>query len=47
MKIASKNKKLKAVDFFSGAGGLTYGLRLAGIDVLAGIDNDTTCKETY
>lgn len=39
--------KIKAVDFFSGAGGLTYGLRMAGIDVLAGIDIDTSCKLTY
>lgn len=40
-------KKLKAIDFFSGAGGLTYGLQAAGIKVLAGIDNDSTCKETF
>jgi len=39
--------KLKAVDFFSGAGGLTYGLRKAGIMVIAGIDNDGSCKESY
>jgi DNA (cytosine-5)-methyltransferase 1 len=32
--------KLKAIDFFSGAGGLTHGLKVAGISVLAGIDND-------
>ena len=41
------NKKIKAIDFFSGAGGLTYGLRSAGIDVLAGVDIEPTCKETY
>lgn len=35
------------MDFFSGAGGLTYGLKAAGIDVIAGIDNDALCKETY
>lgn len=39
--------KLKAIDFFSGAGGLTYGLRRARINVIAGIDNDPSCKETY
>ena len=39
--------KLKAVDFFSGAGGLTYGLTKAGIDVIAGIDNDPTCRRTF
>ncbi len=42
-----KKSELKAIDFFSGAGGLTYGLRIAGIDVLAGIDNDVSCKETF
>lgn len=39
--------KLKAIDFFSGAGGLTHGLRAAGIAVIAGIDNDATCKTTF
>ena len=39
--------KLKAIDFFCGAGGLTYGLRSAGIQVIVGIDNDSSCKETY
>jgi len=39
--------KLKAVDFFSGAGGLTNGLMTAGISVLAGIDNDGSCKDTF
>lgn len=38
---------LKAIDFFSGAGGLTHGLMVAGISVLAGIDNDGSCKETF
>ena len=42
----SKNK-LKAVDFFSGAGGLTNGLKAAGIDVIAGVDIDSSCKETF
>ncbi len=42
-----QNRQLKAVDFFSGAGGLTYGFRIAGIEVLAGIDNDKSCRETY
>lgn len=42
-----KKQNLYAVDFFCGAGGMTYGLRQAGINVLVGIDNDLTCKETY
>jgi len=38
---------LKAIDFFCGAGGMSYGLEKAGIRVLAGIDNDRECRETY
>jgi DNA (cytosine-5)-methyltransferase 1 len=39
--------RLKAVDFFCGAGGMSYGLARAGIKVLAGIDFDDSCRETY
>lgn len=38
---------LKAVDFFCGGGGMTCGLRQAGINVIAGVDFDKDCKETY
>ena len=38
---------IKAIDFFCGAGGLTRGLLDAGIDVLAGVDNDERLRETY
>ena len=38
---------MRALDFFCGAGGLTRGLRRAGIDVIAGYDNDVACKATY
>ena len=38
---------LKAVDFFCGGGGMTCGLRQAGIRVVAGIDLDLMAKETY
>lgn len=38
---------IKAIDFFCGGGGMTKGLSLAGIDVIAGIDIDEKCKETY
>ena len=42
------NKKIfKAIDFFCGGGGMTYGLRQAGIDVVAGVDIDKEAKETY
>ena len=43
----SKKTKLKAIDFFCSGGGMTHGLSRAGIDVIAGIDNDPSCKETY
>ncbi len=42
-----KDKRLKAVDFFCGGGGMSYGLQEAGIRVLAGIDYEISCKETY
>ena len=38
---------IKAIDFFCGAGGLTRGLLNAGIEVLAGVDNDERLRETY
>lgn len=41
------SKKLKAVDFFCGAGGMTKGFTEAGINVLAGIDIDSECQKTY
>ena len=36
-----------AVDFYCGAGGTTRGLLDAGGYVIAGIDNDVSCRETY
>ncbi len=44
---AKKKSNLRAVDFFCSAGGMTAGFRKAGIKVLAGIDIDPACKETY
>lgn len=35
---------IQAVDIFCGAGGLTYGLRTAGIEVSHGIDIDEACR---
>lgn len=34
MKETSEIKKYKAIDFFCGGGGMTCGLRQAGIDVI-------------
>ena len=36
-----------AIDLFCGIGGLTKGLSLAGIDVVAGFDNDESCRFAY
>ena len=35
------------VDLFCGVGGLTHGLRLAGLSVVAGIDVDSSCRYAY
>lgn len=40
-------RDLVAVDLFCGVGGLTHGMEKAGIRVVAGIDNDATCKFAY
>lgn len=37
----------KAVDFFCGGGGMSYGMQKAGIKVLAGIDYEPSCQKTY
>ena len=42
-----RNSRLKAIDFFCSAGGMTEGFENAGIDVIAGIDIASDCKETY
>jgi DNA (cytosine-5)-methyltransferase 1 len=39
--------KIKAVDLFCGAGGLTHGLANGGIDVRAGFDIDPDCSFPY
>lgn len=39
--------KIYAIDLFCGAGGLTYGLRQAGINVVAGIDIDPDTEHAY
>ena len=35
---------IEAVDLFWGVGGLTHGLRMAGISVVAGVDVDPACR---
>jgi DNA (cytosine-5)-methyltransferase 1 len=39
--------KLRAVDFFCSGGGMSFGMQSSGIQVLAGIDIDESCRETY
>ncbi len=41
------SRTIQAVDLFCGIGGLTHGLRLAGIDVRAGFDNDAACRYAF
>ena len=36
-----------AVDIFCGAGGLSYGMKQAGVDILAGIDIDPVCRHPF
>lgn len=38
---------MSAIDLFCGIGGLSYGLRKAGIRVKAGIDQDLSCEYAY
>lgn len=39
--------QLRVVDFFCGAGGMSFGLSQAGLQILAGIDNSRECQLTY
>ncbi len=47
LSVKSKTQKIKAVDFFCGGGGMSYGMQEAGINVLAGIDYEGACEQTY
>lgn len=41
---ASADDRIAAVDLFCGIGGLSYGLAAAGVNVVAGVDIDGSCK---
>ncbi|GMO61717.1 MAG: DNA cytosine methyltransferase [Rickettsiales bacterium] len=41
------NNNIAVVDLFCGVGGLTCGLRQAGLNVVAGIDFDSSCEYAY
>ena len=45
--IGAASSTIHAVDLFCGIGGLTHGLRLAGVAVKAGFDNDPTCRYAF
>lgn len=38
---------ITCIDLFCGAGGLTHGLKLQGLNVVAGIDVDSACKHPF
>jgi DNA (cytosine-5)-methyltransferase 1 len=40
-------RRIAAIDLFCGAGGLSFGLKDAGVDVVAGIDLDGACKYPF
>lgn len=42
-----EQKKLVAIDLFCGVGGITHGFVREKIQVVAGIDNDPSCKYSY
>jgi DNA (cytosine-5)-methyltransferase 1 len=46
-KLAVSEKKLVAIDLFAGIGGLSLGLRSAGIEVAASVELDDSCYEIY
>jgi DNA (cytosine-5)-methyltransferase 1 len=40
-------QRLRAIDLFSGCGGLTLGLKLAGFDVVGAVESDDLSAESY
>lgn len=46
-KSVEQNKKIAAIDFFCGCGGVTHGFIAAGINVVAGLDNDLSARFAF
>jgi DNA (cytosine-5)-methyltransferase 1 len=44
---AFHKRKVQVIDAYCGIGGLTHGLVLEGLHVVAGIDNDRSCKTAF
>lgn len=38
---------IEVVDLFCGIGGLSFGMKSAGFNILAGFDLDSTCQYAY
>lgn len=47
MALEQKKDQFFAIDLFCGCGGVTEGLKQAGFTVVAAVDNDPICCETY
>lgn len=47
MALEKKENRFLAIDLFCGCGGVTEGLKQAGFTVVAAVDNDPICCETY
>lgn len=45
--LVRKKSDIKVVDLFCGVGGLTHGMELEGLNVVAGIDNDDSCEYAF
>src|SRR5436305_11891025 len=45
--MASKTVQVSAIDLFCGVGGLSHGLRSAGVAVAAGFDIDRRCRYPF
>ncbi len=43
----NKRSKIEVVDLFCGIGGLSYGMKTKGFEILAGFDIDWTCQYAY